>query len=968
MEIPNILFQKKQRADLAARSGTEIAASEHAATHSTATAAQRRIFTGLSATSSTTATFTGTRSELEKITFFSILLFTVMLSNIKVYVRCRARNEREVAENAGVVVSVPSREQIAVCSGAHQRTYAFDRVFGAESDQESIFETVAEPMLAQILAGYNCTVFAYGQTGTGKTHTMVGNLGADHSRLPTDAGIIPRAVHKLFELLRSVPDYSVKVSFIELYNENIRDLLGDESRPLKIFDEAGKKSVLVHGIHEVYIRTAAEGLRLAAQGSERRKVASTRCNDLSSRSHAVFSITVHMRTQDSHKMGGEEFVKVGKLNLVDLGGSENISRSGATNQRAKEAGMINQSLLTLGRVINALVANSPHIPYRESKLTRLLQDSLGGRTCTSIIATLSPAKTSLEETLSTLEYAHTAKSIRNRPQVNEVVNKKTLISEYMDEIERLTRDLNAARTQNGVYLDEASYEQLCRESESRRIRVEELEARVGGQQDRFERARERIDALETQLEHEQAAKLELEAQRRRAEGRLAQAMAETRQLQDTLRAYTKTSADATALADQLHVHQGHRGRLERALDANQLRWQETRGHVTAFAQQLDGSLAGAAAATSGELGALWDAIRGDLAAVAAEMARLNSSSVGQLRARCVESRDEFGTRVGVLDGGVQRLLGAVERDVAAAFGLFLERLAADRELVTCLREELRQRDDQIVREQSELRKYVEETLAQRRLVLDQESAELVRLVRQTVEQQAGRQKAELAGVEEHVTGVLEALEQMHRDRPDVLAQVDSRLADDETCVAAQSGTLRQRLDGWHVAEWEKTLARFRDEFVAWDDVRLEQVDDVSRKLCENLGRLEACVGELETKFGSTVALRVRGLHELQARCSGVLRDLNAELEQSLAGCAGLEDESKMQETQISEAIARCGQLSSAVAAVNDDLATRLEKLEEALGGDKTPLKRSWNDDKENVLPARKERVLGVKDGNARSVM
>ncbi|ESW98220.1 hypothetical protein KL918_004035 [Ogataea parapolymorpha] len=890
-----------------------------------------------------------------------------MLSNIKVYVRCRARNEREVAENAGVVVSVPSREQIAVCSGAHQRTYAFDRVFGAESDQESIFETVAEPMLAQILAGYNCTVFAYGQTGTGKTHTMVGNLGVDHNRLPTDAGIIPRSVHKLFEHLKSVPDYSVKVSFIELYNENIRDLLGDESRPLKIFDDAGKKGVLVQGIHEVYIRTAAEGLRLAVQGSERRKVASTRCNDLSSRSHTVFSITVHMRTQDSQKMGGEEFVKVGKLNLVDLGGSENISRSGATNQRAKEAGMINQSLLTLGRVINALVANSPHIPYRESKLTRLLQDSLGGRTCTSIIATLSPAKTSLEETLSTLEYAHTAKSIRNKPQVNEVVNKKTLISEYMDEIERLTRDLNAARTQNGVYLDEASYEQLCRESESRRIRVEELEARVGGQQDRFERARERIDALEKQLEQEQAANRELEAQKQRVEDRLAQAVAETKQLQNMLRAYTKTSVDAAALEDELLALQNHRGRLVHLLDANQHRWEHTQGHVTAFAQQLDGLLADAAAATSGELGALWDAIRGDLAAVATEMSRLNSSSVALLRARCVESRDDFELRLGVLDGGVHERLGAVARDVTAAFQLFLERLGADRELVTSLKEELRKRDDQIMSMQAELKKYLENALAQRRLVLDQENEELLRLVRQAVEQQAGRHKAELDSVEEHVTGVFEAMEQMRQNRPDVLAEVDTKLADDETCIAAQCDTLRQRLDGWHVTEWEKTLARFRDEFIAWDDERLEQVDDVSRKLCENLGRLEACVGELETRFSSTVDLRVRGLHELQTQCNGALRDLNAELEDGLVGCEVLDGQSKMQETKIVEAITRCSQLSSAVAAVHDDLAARLERLEKAFGGEKAPLKRSWNDDKENVLPARKERVLGVKDGNARSV-
>jgi len=138
---------------------------------------------------------------------------------------------------------------------------------------------------------------------------------------------------------------------------------------------------------------------------------------------------------------GEDLLKIGKLNLVDLAGSENIRRSGAENSRAREAGKINQSLLTLGRVINALVEHSPHIPYRESKLTRLLQDSLGGRTKTCIIATISPSKTSIEETLSTLDYAHRAKNIRNRPEVNQKMTKKALLQDCMAEIEKLKKDL-----------------------------------------------------------------------------------------------------------------------------------------------------------------------------------------------------------------------------------------------------------------------------------------------------------------------------------------------------------------------------------------------------------------------------------------------------------------------------------------------------------------------------------------------
>ncbi|GME73304.1 unnamed protein product [Ambrosiozyma monospora] len=251
---------------------------------------------------------------------------------------------------------------------------------------------------------------------------------------------------------------------------------------------------------EVYIKTPEEGLDLVKLGSNKRKVATTKCNDRSSRSHSVFTITVHMKIQDPVRTKTEEeFVTVGKLNLVDLAGSENISRSGATNKRAREAGMINQSLLTLGRVINSLVENSLHIPYRESKLTRLLQDSLGGQTKTRIIATLSPAKISLDETISTLEYAHTAKSIKNRPQVNQALNKKLLISEYIEEIDKLKRDLAATRSQGGVYLDKENYDNIRAESESRRIRVEELELRVGGQDDKIGKLHAKYDKLEHEM-------------------------------------------------------------------------------------------------------------------------------------------------------------------------------------------------------------------------------------------------------------------------------------------------------------------------------------------------------------------------------------------------------------------------------------------------------------------------------------
>lgn len=328
-----------------------------------------------------------------------------------------------------------------------------------------------------MLAGYNCTIFAYGQTGTGKTYTMSGDMTDTLGILSDDAGIIPRTLYSLFHKLEDT-ESTVKCSFIELYNEELRDLLAaDDTTKLKIYEneKKGHAATLVQGMEETYIDSASTGIKLLQMGSHKRQVAATKCNDLSSRSHTIFTITVlTKRTSDS----GEEYVSSGKLNLVDLAGSENIGRSGAENKRAAEAGLINKSLLTLGRVINALVDKGAHIPYRESKLTRLLQDSLGGRTKTCIIATVSPARSNLEETISTLDYAFRAKNIRNKPQINSIISKNKLLREIGMEIEKLKSELIATRHRNGVYMPPDAYEEMTMESESRRIVNEEQRAKI----------------------------------------------------------------------------------------------------------------------------------------------------------------------------------------------------------------------------------------------------------------------------------------------------------------------------------------------------------------------------------------------------------------------------------------------------------------------------------------------------------
>jgi kinesin family member 11 len=270
-------------------------------------------------------------------------------------------------------------------------------------------------------------------------------------------------------------EFAMRVSYLELYNEELCDLLSsDDSVKIRIFDDVNKKgSVIVQGLEEIPVRCKSDVYRLLAKGQDRRRTAATLMNAQSSRSHTVFSILVHIKENGND---GEEMLKIGKLNLVDLAGSENISKAGNEKGiRTRESVNINQSLLTLGRVITALVERTPHIPYRESKLTRLLQESLGGRTKTSIIATVSPGHKDLEETLSTLDYAHRAKHIQNKPEINQRLTKKVVLKEYSEEIDRLKRDLMAAREKNGIYLASDTYNDMLYKME---IQQKELNEKI----------------------------------------------------------------------------------------------------------------------------------------------------------------------------------------------------------------------------------------------------------------------------------------------------------------------------------------------------------------------------------------------------------------------------------------------------------------------------------------------------------
>ncbi|XVE75941.1 hypothetical protein DITRI_Ditri12bG0132500 [Diplodiscus trichospermus] len=412
--------------------------------------------------------------------------------HVQVLLRCRPFSEEELRNNAPQVVTCNEyQREVAVSqniAGKHiDRVFTFDKVFGPSAQQNDLYEQAVVPIVNEVLEGFNCTIFAYGQTGTGKTYTMEGECKraktSPSGELPAGAGVIPRTVKQIFDTLESQnAEYSVKVTFLELYNEEITDLLVPEEISKVVLEEKqkkqlplmedGKGGVLVRGLEEEIVASASEIFTLLERGSAKRRTAETLLNKQSSRSHSLFSITIHIKEATPE---GEELIKCGKLNLVDLAGSENISRSGTRDGRAREAGEINKSLLTLGRVINALVEHLGHIPYRDSKLTRLLRDSLGGRTKTCIIATVSPAVHCLEETLSTLDYAHRAKNIKNKPEVNLKMMKSTLIKDLYGEIERLKAEVYAAREKNGVYIPKEQYYQ---EESERKAMADQIEQMV----------------------------------------------------------------------------------------------------------------------------------------------------------------------------------------------------------------------------------------------------------------------------------------------------------------------------------------------------------------------------------------------------------------------------------------------------------------------------------------------------------
>ncbi|XP_053160014.1 kinesin-like protein KIF27 isoform X2 [Hemicordylus capensis] len=349
---------------------------------------------------------------------------------VKVAVRIRPLLSKEVLHNHQVCMRlIPNTQQVIT---GKDRVFTFDFVFGKHSTQEEVYTTCIKPLVSSLIEGYNATVFAYGQTGSGKTYTIGG--GHIASVAEEERGIIPRAIQEIFQIISENHniDFTVKVSYIEVYKEELRDLLELETsmKDLHIREDEKGNTVIV-GAKDCQVENVDEVMSLLQMGNAARHTGTTQMNEHSSRSHAVFTISICQQqqsvqtqkdvnsAQDSSQNSGQLIAS--KFHFVDLAGSERVTKTGNTGERFKESIQINSGLLALGNVISALgdpKRKSAHVPYRDAKITRILKDSLGGNAKTVMITCISPSSSDFDESLNSIKYANRAKNIRNKPVVN----------------------------------------------------------------------------------------------------------------------------------------------------------------------------------------------------------------------------------------------------------------------------------------------------------------------------------------------------------------------------------------------------------------------------------------------------------------------------------------------------------------------------------------------------------------------
>lgn len=397
---------------------------------------------------------------------------------ICVAIRMRPLNERELSSGQHELFRCLPNNSVGQLKDGQPldgQIYYYDKVFDENTTTATVYDHIGTDIVKGVTSGINGTVFAYGQTSSGKTHTMLGDQG----------GVLEMAAKDIFRQISETSDrdFLLRVSFVEIYNEVIRDLLSDATDPTVAIREDPRKGVYCEAT-EIIITDYDSIIKALKRGTSKRTVESTAMNDTSSRSHTIFKIVV----ESKQSVGSDGSVLVASLNLVDLAGSESVRHTGATGQRAKEGGKINQSLLSLSRVIHALSQPGQHVSFRDSKLTRLLQSSLSGNAKMSVVCCITPAEKYLEETRSTLQFASRAKLVKTNATVNEVIDEAVQLRRLKKELEMLKE------RQGNMVLNDEEYAKMEAEKDSLNKQLISLQQEKDKQREQIDRLRELIIA------------------------------------------------------------------------------------------------------------------------------------------------------------------------------------------------------------------------------------------------------------------------------------------------------------------------------------------------------------------------------------------------------------------------------------------------------------------------------------------
>lgn len=763
---------------------------------------------------------------------------------MKVAVRCRPMSKKEQMRGCSNIVIVPPGGKTIQIKGGVKisgtnmltegKSFTFDNCYDMDSVQEQVYADLGAPIVMRALDGYNGTLFAYGQTGSGKTWSMMGA-----SQDPVNKGVIPRLSEDLFikideKMSKQSEGMNTKflltVTFLEIYNEIVKDLLNPSTKQLKI-RESPDLGIYVEDLCELVVHNYADVMRLIDQGNTVRKVASTNMNQESSRSHSCFTIRIEQKTTSD--LGGgatrEQTVKA-KLNLVDLAGSERADKTGASGSTLKEGANINLSLMTLGTVINALSEGSKHIPYRDSKLTRLLQESLGGNSATTMLAAISPADYNFDETLGTLKYANRAKSIENAVSKNESAQDK-MIQDLQSQIEQLKAQLGAGGgvSATGVETEEqkALRQKLMQMEESQKSSFEERE-RLSKllEEERNQNVNSVVGNMMQSVKDKKVTHMKniKRLQQQGKEITKKQKLAKDRgielkkQLDENAAMYGKLQAElenltqqeeTPAVAAEIESHANKMNKLIEAIEADRASWLEKKEVLKQYKQRMEEieeelvDERGELVATSGILEQN-DKLRQQIQDE--ERAKAHDLIEGELSAAKALLAKEKETVRGTVEAEMAETINKMQREL-------LESKHAHEEAVKELA-----RMKEAAKRQEEYTEQLENRATDAEVDAEQAAADIARL---TLEgQKATEELAQIRAIQEETQARLEAQEKAHRIQ---LEELRNRPADnDEKAKEEAFQMFRVMMDG------------FDHERIAWKR-RQDELQELLKQATADLG-------------------------------------------------------------------------------------------------------------------------------------